>query len=119
MQELEPGHAVVTLADRRRVRNHLRSIHAIALTNLGELSSGLAMLTTLPAGARGIVTGLEVEFEKKARGLLTADGTAAAPAAGSLVDGDVESLATAIIRDSEQDIVAEVTVRWRIGLADA
>ena len=119
MQELEPGHAVVTLADRRGVRNHLQSIHAIALTNLGELSSGLAMLSVLPAGTRGIVTGLDVVFEKKARGPLTAEGSAVAPTNHSLADGDVESLATAVIRDIERDIVAEVRVRWRIGLADA
>jgi len=119
VQELEPGHAVVTLADRRGVRNHLQSIHAIALTNLGELSSGLAMLSVLPAGTRGIVTGLDVVFEKKARGLLTAEGSAVAPAIHSLADGDVESLATAVIRDIERDIVAEVRVRWRIGLGDA
>ncbi len=114
-----PGRAVVTLAERRAVRNHLRSVHAIALTNLGELSSGLAMLTVLPAGARGIVTGLEVAFEKKARGVLTADGTAVAPVIDALADGDVESLARAVIRDLEGDVVAEVAVRWRIGLAQA
>jgi len=117
VQELEPGRSVVTLSDRRSVRNHLRSVHAIALTNLGELSSGLAMLTALPTGTRGIVAGLDVGFDKKARGLLTAVGTAVAPAIESLADGDVESVATAIIRDAERDIVAKVRVRWRIGIA--
>lgn len=100
------------------MRNHLRSIHAIALTNLGELASGLAMLTVLPAGARGIVVGLEVGFRKKARGLLTATGTAEVPVIDDLAAGDVESLATAVIRDVDLDVVAEVMVRWQIGLHD-
>jgi acyl-coenzyme A thioesterase PaaI-like protein len=101
------------------VRNHLRSVHAIALANLGELSSGLAMLTALPPGTRGIVVDLKVGFAKKARGLLTATGTAVAPTMDRLANGDVESVATAIIRDVERDIVAEVRVRWRIGIASA
>ena len=76
------------------------------------------MLTVLPAGTRGIVVALEVEFHKKARGLLTAEGTADAPAVENLADGEVESIATAVIRDVEQDIVAEVRVRWQIGAVD-
>jgi len=114
VRELEPGRAVLTLADRRSVRNHLASVHAVALTNLGELASGLALLTDLPAGTQGIVTGIEVEFAKKARGLLTATGLASAPGLAELANGEVERIATAEIEDSGHDQVAGVRVRWRI-----
>lgn len=108
--ELEPGWARVAMSDRRAVRNHLDSVHAIALANLGEFASGAAMITALPPGVRSIVTGLSIEYMKKARGTLVADARVTVPT----VTSDVEHVVHAEIRDSVQDVVARVEVRWRL-----
>ena len=109
IQEIEPGRAVVRIKDRRSVRNHLRSIHAIALANVGELASGLAMIAALPKEVRAIVTNLEIEYSKKARGTLVATGQADPP---DTVTDPVTLPAYAVIRAGGGDTVASVTVHW-------
>jgi acyl-coenzyme A thioesterase PaaI-like protein len=108
--ELEPGRALVQLNDRRAVRNHLRSIHAIALANLGELASGLAASAALPAGVRGIPTVITIEYLRKARGTLTATGTAVLPEVREPTAVDVH----ADIRDASGATVATMRVRWQL-----
>lgn len=109
--ELRPGHAIVNLHDRRRVRNHLKSVHAIALANLAEFTTGLATLSGMPPGSRAILTGLEVEYLKKARGTLRAECKSELPASIETQSLKVQ----ADIFDAEGDCVATGKATWLIG----
>ena len=61
------------------MRNHLDCVHAIALANLAELAGNVALVYSLPDDARFIVSGMEIEYLKKARGTITAIGEPPVP----------------------------------------
>ena len=111
VQELRPGYARVRMRDRRRLRNHLRSVHAIAMMNLAEVTSGLAMLAGMPNDAHAIITNLAIEYKKKARGALEAECTTSPPASNERREYHLE----AVVRDVAGDEVARATARWLVG----
>jgi acyl-coenzyme A thioesterase PaaI-like protein len=112
---LEPGYCRTTMPDRRRVRNHLDSIHAVALINLGELTSGLAMTMSFPDGVRGIVTTLSAEYFKKARGTLTGESRVTIPPIGA---EPVETRIETTISDAGGEPVCRIHAVWRLARSD-
>jgi acyl-coenzyme A thioesterase PaaI-like protein len=80
----------MTLRDRRKVRNHLRCIHAIALANLAELTGNLAIAYSLPDDGRFIVSGFTIEYLKKARGTIRGVCDAPVPPDSSRREYDVK-----------------------------
>lgn len=111
VDELEPGYAKVLLHDRKKVRNHLNCVHAIALMNLGEVTTGLAVIAGMPTGCRGILSGISMEYHVKARGTLTAecrcDPIDTAERREMLIVGH--------IRNAEGELVATATAKWLVG----
>jgi len=112
VEEIRPGYARVSIKDRRRLRNHLRSMHAIALINLGELATGLAALSTLSADMRGIVLDIKAEYLKKARGRITAIAEFELP---QPLQDDTACKVEACLQDQSGETVARVRATWLIG----
>lgn len=76
---LEPGICEARIADRRRVHNHIGTVHAIALCNLAELAGGVMVDASLPPSMRWIPKGMAVEYQRKATGTMHATATPAVP----------------------------------------
>lgn len=110
--DLEPGRARVRMSDTPRVRNHLRSVHAIALMNLGEVSTGTAVLVSTPDDARAIIVELRMEYLKKARGKITADCKFEIPE--NLGLEKQELLVQADLTDAEGAVVARAHAKWLV-----
>lgn len=64
--ELRPGVCRVTMPKRRRVENHIGTVHALAMGNLIELAAGMVTEVTTPAGLRWIPRGMTIEYLKPA-----------------------------------------------------
>lgn len=77
MRSLEPGRAVAVMADRFWKRNHINSVHAIAMCNLAEYVVGAVSVATIPADIRWIPSGMQTHYTKVAHGKLTATASLA------------------------------------------
>lgn len=95
-EALQPDRCEVAIRDRRRVHNHLGTVHAIALCNLAELAGGMMMEAGTPRGMRWIPKGMTVEYLKKAKGTMRAVATPAAA---------IE------VRDAGYEVPVEVEIR--------
>lgn len=111
VEEVREGYARVSMADRRRVRNHLECVHAIALTNLAELTGNVAMAYALPDDARFIVAGLRMEYVKKARGRITGETHPPAIASSDRATYEVP----VVLTDPRGEIVARATLETLVG----
>ncbi len=111
VEELERGRAKVSMKDRRGVRNHLNSVHAVALVNLAELTGNIAIAFSMPDDARFIVAGLSIDYVKKARGTIT--GICECPIPET--NARQEYLVPVQMFDAGGELVATATLKTLIG----
>jgi acyl-coenzyme A thioesterase PaaI-like protein len=116
IEKLESGSCVVRMRDRRAVRNHIGTVHAIALCNMAELAAGLATDATLPDSMRWIPKRMSVRYLRKAVGTMTA--IARVPAPVDSTDGS-ELHAIVEIRDAAGEVVFEADVTMWVTLRKA
>jgi uncharacterized protein (TIGR00369 family) len=109
--ELRDGFAEVHLRDRRAVRNHLGSVHAVALANLAELTGNVALAYSLPDDARFIVAKMSIEYLKKARGTLRGRCVAPLPETSERREYEVP----VEILDARGDVVVRATLHSLVG----
>lgn len=109
--ELRRGFARVRMRDRRFYRNHLRSLHAIAIANLAECASGLSLVPGLSDNTQAILVKFELEYLKKGRGLLEGVASCEPPTNSNTQDFLVESE----VKDKRGEMIARAKATWRLG----
>ena len=69
--ELRPNYAELTIKKRRRVQNHIGTVHVIAICNGLEAAMGALAEATVPSNKRWIPKGMEVSYAAKATSNIT------------------------------------------------
>ncbi len=69
--ELRPNYAELTIRKRRRVQNHIGTVHVIAICNGLEAAMGALAEATVPTHKRWIPKGMEVDYTAKATSDIT------------------------------------------------
>lgn len=114
--ELRLGYCSLKLFDKPYVRNHLQSLHAIALVNAAEFAGNMALLYSLPDDGRFIVAGLDIDYIKKARGTILVEGFCTLPQLPPGASTPKQELpVTVTLKDASGDLVAKATLRSMIG----
>jgi acyl-coenzyme A thioesterase PaaI-like protein len=70
--ELAPAVCRVSMRKRRRVENHIRTVHALAMGNLCELAAGMVTEVTIPSTMRWLPRGMTIEYLRGADSDVTA-----------------------------------------------
>ena len=105
---IEPNRAELVIPKRRRVHNHLGTVHAIALCNGLEAAMGALAEATIPADKRWIPKGMTVAYTAKA----TSDITCIAETDPQQWTGDDPDLPVRVrgVRD-DGEVVVEGEIR--------
>jgi uncharacterized protein (TIGR00369 family) len=72
---LEEGRAVLRMRNRRKVQNHIRGIHAAAMSLLAETATGAVLGMTIPDTHIPLLKSMHVDYVRRARGALRAEAT--------------------------------------------
>lgn len=107
---LEPGRCRIRVAKRRRVLNHIGSVHAIAMCNVAELAAGTMTEVTIPRQKRWIPKGMTVEYLQKAMSSVTAVAT---PDTASDANRNGEYLVNVAVADEQgQEVFRARITMW-------
>ncbi|GHD63141.1 hotdog fold domain-containing protein [Jeongeupia chitinilytica] len=106
-ERLEAGRCELHIAKRRKVLNHIGTVHAIAMCNMAELAAGTMTDVTIPATHRWIPKGMQVDYLKRAETGLRAIATVMQPP----VWGDGQDLPVSVdVIDAAGQVVVRATI---------
>jgi uncharacterized protein (TIGR00369 family) len=72
IEEVSPERVVIRIRNRRRVRNHIKGVHAAAMALLAETATGFAVAMHVPDDKIPVIKSLHIDYVRRAEGDLRA-----------------------------------------------
>lgn len=113
--EVTPQRVVVSLANERRVQNHIEGIHASAMNLLAETATGMVVGMNVRDDCLPLAKALKMSFLKRATGALRAEATLSLEQRTAMQDSDKGEIQVPVIVTDEtgiEPVECEFTWAW-------
>ena len=113
VQEMTRQRATLSIANRRRVQNHIKGVHAAAMALLAESASGFLVAMNLPETKLPLIKTLQVDYRQRAVGALTAVASLTAEQIAAFEQQDRGELwVTVTVTDESGSAPIECAMLW-------
>jgi acyl-coenzyme A thioesterase PaaI-like protein len=115
-EKMTKERVIVTLKNKRKVRNHIGQIHAAAMILLAETATGMVVGMHVPDDKVPLVKSLKTDFVRRSEGAMRAEAWLTAEqqeAIRSLPKGEVVVAVKVTDESGEEPILCEAVWAWR------
>lgn len=114
-EDLSEARVLLHIRNRKRVQNHIGSVHAAAMALLAETASGALLGMNVPDDRVPLLKSLQVDYVKRAKGDLRAEATLDAAARARLLreeKGEIVVPVRVTDESGEQPIQCRILWAW-------
>ena len=113
IETLTPTRVAARLANRPRVQNHVGGLHAAAMVLLVESVTGLVVAMNVPGESMPIIRTLDVSFQRRAEGALTAEATLAPEESDRIQTSPIGKIDVPVtVTDAADRAPIDCTLQW-------
>lgn len=115
IEEMTPERVVVSIGNRRRVRNHIGGVHAAAMALAAETASGLVVVMNVPESRVPVIKSMRVQYKKRLQGGLRVEAWLTEEQREMIAQqekGEVTVQLTARDDGGQEPIVCEMVWAW-------
>lgn len=113
IERLDHARCIITLANRRRVQNHIKGVHATATALLAETATGMVVGMNLPDTRLPLLKSMQIDYLKRAEGAVRAEAwLPEADAARMQSDERGEVTVPVTVTDSAGTVTVDCAMCW-------